>query len=323
MLSKKEKHDLALTIAGEIHPGLSPYGTQENRFEIANILATIENRFRINRPAAFGKTHQLATNAYRSRSDVVKQPQQYSTWNDEIGRSRAKQNYSLFSSEIERAIGDFYRGRLEAGSPYATHYWAPAGMLRESGKSEPSWASAIDHQVRIGPHIFGTAKGLLDDAMVAAIEHNGGAVPTKRGYAASDRLRDATRAAYGPLAGDMTLLETPALPDPVAAEQSVTTAWPDGDSDVGESPQPADHDPIADIIEEDAAQQPANPRRLHLTPTMRRLMSGDLSALDPENRPFSPNLLRMLMGGRAHRVKGAVRLHDIARPRPNRFEPRE
>ena len=38
--------------------------------------------------------------------------------------------------------------------------------------------------------------------------------------------------------------------------------------------------------------QPKNPRRLHFTPTMRRLMSGDLSALDPENRPFSPNLLR-------------------------------
>ena len=59
---------------------------------------------------------------------------------------------------------------------------------------------------------------------------------------------------------------------------------------------------------------------LPLDPTVHRLMSGDLSALDPENRPFSPNLLRMLMGGRAHRVKGATRLHDIARPQGNRFE---
>ena len=72
--------------------------------------------------------------------------------------------------------------------------------------------------------------------------------------------------------------------------------------------------------ENEALQQPTNPRRLHLTPTMHRLMSGDLSALEPENRPFSPNLLRMLMGGRAHRVRGATRLHDIARPQGNRFE---
>ena len=67
-------------------------------------------------------------------------------------------------------------------------------------------------------------------------------------------------------------------------------------------------------------QQLKDSRQLHLNPTMRRLMSGDLSALDPENRPFSPNLLRLLMGGRAHRVKGATRLHDIARPQGNRFE---
>ena len=86
------------------------------------------------------------------------------------------------------------------------------------------------------------------------------------------------------------------------------------------SAESAPADPIADIIEEDAAQRPTNPRRLPLTPTMRRLMSGDLSALDAENRPFSPNLLRMLMGGRARPVKGATRLYDIARPQGNRFE---
>ena len=79
------------------------------------------------------------------------------------------------------------------------------------------------------------------------------------------------------------------------------------------------HSDVSDVDDE-AIQQPTNPRRLPLTPTMRRLMSGDLSALDAENRPFSPNLLRMLMGGRAHRVKGATRLDDIARPQGNRFE---
>ena len=62
------------------------------------------------------------------------------------------------------------------------------------------------------------------------------------------------------------------------------------------------------------------PPRLQLDPTVHRLLSGDLSALDPENGPFSPNLLRMLMGGKVPRVKGAMRLHDIARPPANRFD---
>ena len=59
-------------------------------------------------------------------------------------------------------------------------------------------------------------------------------------------------------------------------------------------------------------------QNLGLDPTMHRLLSGDLSALDPENGPFSPNLLRMLMGGKVPRVKGATRLEDIARPSANR-----
>ncbi|WP_136661712.1 hypothetical protein [Nitratireductor sp. XY-223] len=60
-------------------------------------------------------------------------------------------------------------------------------------------------------------------------------------------------------------------------------------------------------------------QKLGLDPNLHRLLSGDLSALDPKNRPFSPNLLRMLMGGKVPRVKGATRLHDIARPPATRF----
>ena len=55
--------------------------------------------------------------------------------------------------------------------------------------------------------------------------------------------------------------------------------------------------------------------------TMHRLMSGDLSALDPQSGPFSPNLLRLLMGGNVPRVKGAARLEDIARPPAGRIGP--
>ncbi|MDA4843991.1 hypothetical protein [Hoeflea poritis] len=66
-------------------------------------------------------------------------------------------------------------------------------------------------------------------------------------------------------------------------------------------------------------QEPVSePPRLQLDPTVHRLLSGDLSALDPQNGPFSPNLLRLLMGGNVPRVKGATRLHDIARVPANR-----
>ena len=95
---------------------------------------------------------------------------------------------------------------------------------------------------------------------------------------------------------------------------------PNAENDEVNDPISVDSYSDASDRKNEALRQPTNPRRLYLTPTMRRLMSGDLSALNPENRPFSPNLLRMLMGGRAHRVKGATRLHDIARPQGNRFE---
>lgn len=63
----------------------------------------------------------------------------------------------------------------------------------------------------------------------------------------------------------------------------------------------------------------AQKQKLGLDPTVHRLLSGDLSALDPENGPFSPNLLRLLMGGKVPRVKGATRLEDIAKQPSNRF----
>lgn len=63
MPSEQEKRNLALTIAGEIHPGMAKYGTELAREEIANILASIENRYDL------GGSHKYAT-----RSDVVKAP---------------------------------------------------------------------------------------------------------------------------------------------------------------------------------------------------------------------------------------------------------
>ncbi|WP_136660824.1 hypothetical protein [Nitratireductor sp. XY-223] len=69
-----------------------------------------------------------------------------------------------------------------------------------------------------------------------------------------------------------------------------------------------------------APQRQSRPR-LGLTPDMQRLLSGDLTVLDPKNKRFSPNMLRLLMGGKVPRVKGATRLHDIARPQTGRFEP--
>ena len=51
-LSSQEKYDIALTLAGEIDPRLSPWSDPKTRTEAANIIATIENRFDIGTPRA-------------------------------------------------------------------------------------------------------------------------------------------------------------------------------------------------------------------------------------------------------------------------------
>lgn len=166
-LSAQDRRNLGLTIAGEIHPGLSPYGTAKNRNEIAGILGVVSNRFSINKPGVFGKTAQAARNAYRTITDVVKQPSQFSTWNTVRDRNIAKANYAKYSTQINAAIDDFLNGTLASPVPDATHYWSPQGMMNIAGVRAPSWANRIDDQTEIGAHVFGTAKSLVDDLEMA------------------------------------------------------------------------------------------------------------------------------------------------------------
>ncbi|MCY6380975.1 cell wall hydrolase [Hoeflea prorocentri] len=273
--------------------------------------------------------------------------------------SKAPQNDSKgWKNAVEVAV-DALTGRTIDPTGGSTHYFNPGGNSAASDK----WAAGMTDLGMVGKHHFFKDTNRATRAIVRAsarsqykrkplVDPNqvayalGVPVPLGKGVTARDVLNKVTPE-YGSLSGDMTLLETAPVPNPVAVEQPTTITRPDGDSDAMEPPKPEDHDPIADIIEEDAAQQQSQAQNLKealdaqsaadarlnvlkvrkaplpLNPTIRRLMSGDPSALAPENRPFSPNLLRLLMGGRAHPVKGAARLHDIARPRPNRFEPRE
>ncbi|MDA4843980.1 hypothetical protein [Hoeflea poritis] len=51
----------------------------------------------------------------------------------------------------------------------------------------------------------------------------------------------------------------------------------------------------------------------------KRLLSGDLTRLGSDRRPYLPNHLRLLPPSLVPQVKGSTRLEDIARPPANRF----
>lgn len=152
-LTQQERDILAMTIAGEIDARYSPYGTPENRDEIAAILSTIDNRYTLDTPGAFGKTGGRSN--YSTRADVALQPMQYSTWNDAHGRAVAQSNLERYSKEIYDAIEDWEAGYLVSKVPDATHYWAPKTMDALYGKPNPSWANSILNQTFVGPHVFG------------------------------------------------------------------------------------------------------------------------------------------------------------------------
>ncbi|WP_136661861.1 hypothetical protein [Nitratireductor sp. XY-223] len=60
-------------------------------------------------------------------------------------------------------------------------------------------------------------------------------------------------------------------------------------------------------------------RQSHMRST-KRLLSGDLTRLGSDSRPYLPNHFRLLPPSLVPQVKGATRLEDIARPPANRFD---
>ena len=101
-LTDAERRDIALTIAGEIDPRLTPYGTYENRREIAAILGIIENR-----SALRGK----------SLNEVIHQEKQFSTWNDDDKKRIAADQYANHNKDIYKAIDDYFSGYLRITGP--------------------------------------------------------------------------------------------------------------------------------------------------------------------------------------------------------------
>lgn len=207
-LSAQDRRNLGLTIAGEIHPGLSTYGTERNRKEIASILGVIENRSTLNKPALFGKTAPTARNKYSTITDVVKQPMQFSTWNTVEERNVAQFNYNQYQQEIEQAIDDYNAGLLTSPVPDATHYWSPAGMRAIAGVDAPSWATAIEGQTTVGPHVFGTAMGLSKPLAKAREFAVNPPTPTQKGILNAEL--DKVAAAYAEYG--MSRLSGPAKP---------------------------------------------------------------------------------------------------------------
>ncbi len=147
-LSPQDRQNLGLTIAGEIDPGLTAYGTEAARQEMAAIMGVVENR-------------SMLSN--KSISQTVKSPNQFTTWSDAGKRKTAATNYAQNKAAIDEAIAAYEAGTLTSPVPNATHYWSPVGMLAITNKQRaaPSWAKKIDNQTKIGPHVFGTERGML------------------------------------------------------------------------------------------------------------------------------------------------------------------
>ena len=130
-LSQQERHDIALTIAGEIDPRITHYGTATVRREMASILGVIENRSALRK---------------KSLSEIVHQPSQFSTWNTKKGRRNARNNYAKYGVEIDAAVDDYFAGYLRSPVHNATHYWAPKAMLALTGSPEPYWGASHPRQ---------------------------------------------------------------------------------------------------------------------------------------------------------------------------------
>lgn len=141
-VTPEEREALALTLAGEIDSRLSPLDSDEGRRNAANILASIENRFGSQRAGSFGKNVD-----YTDRRDVVYQPKQFSTFNDDYGKRIAEGNFALAPDTFRGFVDDFYSGKLRPDDYSITHYVNPS-------IAKPSWTNVMDEKANVGGHSF-------------------------------------------------------------------------------------------------------------------------------------------------------------------------
>lgn len=129
-LSAADQHALALTIAGEVNPADTDYGSEKGRQEVANIVASITDR---------------AANEGKTISQIVHERSQYSTFNTEKGNRTAAGNLKQLGAKLLPAVQDAINGVTTPSMEGITHYHADY--------VHPTWAAGKPGY-QVGPHIF-------------------------------------------------------------------------------------------------------------------------------------------------------------------------
>ena len=199
-----------------------------------------------------------------------------------------------------RVALDALTGRSKDPTDGATHYFNPA-------VAAPAWRNDIPFSTTIGKHQFHTDTRAGTRAIVRAAARSshrrkalvgsnqvvfalGVPVPLGKGVIPRDVINKIATD-YGPLSGDMTTLQEAPAPDRRMGERSERgeadkkTRDPRDNGERG-TPDARQRDPISNIIMRSEDEPAKSKPRLGLDPTVHRLLSGDLSALDPENGPF-------------------------------------
>lgn len=164
-MTPEEYEDLLMTIAGEIDPAKSPYGTARNRAEIAQIAQVIKNR---------------ARSRGGNMSDQIDAPSQFSYRSVPNGMKHARGNLAKYGDHIRSAVNDWEWGLNGAPLPTADHYLNPS-IVNTSGKH---WFNNLRDVGQIGPHAFGTdpaAMGRIQAGIVDDIAAQAGGYPTPEG----------------------------------------------------------------------------------------------------------------------------------------------
>lgn len=133
---------ISLAIAGELSPetlaGLEA-GTPEARAELANVVATIENR--------------AASAKYGTLESALTGSQYNSLMSGAIGTTNA--NYGIYGDLLSNTISDFYTGGLVPTNYDVTSYYNPDLV-------SPGWAGAMATPELVGDHMFGALNSRYD-----------------------------------------------------------------------------------------------------------------------------------------------------------------
>jgi spore germination cell wall hydrolase CwlJ-like protein len=141
--SPEEKSAMAQAIAGELSPKSLDNLSKNDpaaRAEFAAMVASMENR-------AQSKTYTGVA--------ATLSPTQYNSLMD-ANMSTTKQNYSKYSAVLDKAMDDFYSGKMPENLDKTSYY--------NPDISDPSWGPMMTDPTKIGEHIFGSLPEYGPDA---------------------------------------------------------------------------------------------------------------------------------------------------------------